>query len=76
MRTSVDIPDDLYRKIKILASQRGTSIRQLVVDGLALVARPAPPPRKKRFEIPIIPSTRTEKLDLDNETIYDLIGFP
>ena len=76
MRTTVDIPDDLYRKIKILASQRGTSVRQLVVDGLALVARPVPPPRKKRFEVPLIRTSRTDKIDLDNETIYDIIGFP
>ena len=76
MRTTIDIPDDLYRKIKVLASQRGTSVRQLVVDGLGLVARPVPPARKKRFEIPVIPSTRADKLELDNEKIYDLIGFP
>ena len=76
MRTTIDIPDELYRKIKILASQRGTSVRQLVMDGLALVARPASPARRKRFEIPIIRSTRTDKLNLNNDNIYDFIEFP
>jgi hypothetical protein len=76
MRTTVDIPDETYRKIKILASQRGTTLRQLVLDGLSVVARSAPAGKKKRFEVPILPSTRTDKIDLDNEAIYDIIGFP
>jgi len=42
---------------------------------LALVSRLAPV-GKKKFELPIIPSTRTDKIDLDNEAIYDMIGFP
>jgi hypothetical protein len=29
-----------------------------------------------RFEIPTIPSDRPGTLDLTNEQIYDLIGFP
>ena len=76
MRTTIDIPDDAYRKVKVLASQRGTSVRQLVLEGLALVARSAPAGKKKKFELPMIPSTRTDKIDLDNEAIYDIIGFP
>lgn len=76
MRTTIDIPDDLYRKIKVLASQRGTSVRQLVMDGLGMVVRPIPAPRKKRFEIPVIPSTRTDKLNLTNDNLYDYIDFP
>ena len=76
MRTSLDIPDETYRAVKILASQRGTTVRQLVLEGLALVARSAPPGKRKRFEIPTIPTTRTDKIDLDKEAIYDIIGFP
>jgi hypothetical protein len=75
MRTTIDIPDDAYRKVKVVASQRGTTVRQLVLEGLALVTRSAPA-AKKKFELPVIPSTRTDKIDLDNEAIYDIIGFP
>jgi hypothetical protein len=31
---------------------------------------------QKHFEPPQIHSTRTDKLVIDNETIYDLIDFP
>ena len=75
MRTTIDIPDDAYRKVKILASQRGTSVRQLVLEGWTLVAR-STPAEKKKSELPIIPSTRTDTIDLDNEAIYDIIDFP
>ena len=37
MRTTVDIPDDLYRAIKILAAERGTTVRELVLEGLETV---------------------------------------
>jgi hypothetical protein len=75
MRTTVDIPEETYRKIKVLASQRGTTVRQLVLEGLSLVVL-GPAVQRKRFVLPLIPSTRTDKIDLSNEQIYDLIGFP
>ena len=35
MKTTIDIPESLYRKAKIRAFERGTSLRALVVDALA-----------------------------------------
>lgn len=37
MRTSVDIPDHLLRQAKRAARERGTTLRQLLVDGLRSV---------------------------------------
>lgn len=34
MRTTIDLPDDLLKQAKILAVQRGTSLRDLVSAGL------------------------------------------
>ena len=75
MRTTVDIPDQTYREIKTLAIERRTTVRQLVLDGLEIVKRDPPTPRK-RFELPVIRSSRPGSLVIDNETIYDLIDFP
>lgn len=36
MRTTIDFPDDLLRKAKILAVQRGVTLRDLIVGGLRL----------------------------------------
>jgi uncharacterized protein YjaZ len=35
MKTTFDIPDDLLRRAKISAAKAGTSMRSLVVEGLA-----------------------------------------
>ena len=60
MKTTIDIPDALYRRAKIRAAQRGTSLKQLVLDSLEQSLGLRPPP------------TQAEKADFDvNE-----IGFP
>jgi len=73
MRTTLDIPDETYRQVKVFAAQHGTTVRQLVLDGLAIVARPAPKPAKK-FVLPAIKSSRPGSLNLTNEQI-DEIAF-
>lgn len=47
MKTTVELPDRLFRRAKVLAAQRGTTLRELVVEGLRQVteskgAAPAP----------------------------------
>ena len=77
MRTAVDIPDDTYKTIKRLAVEDNTTVRQIVLDALqvAIQKRLAQsPPRRMKF--PIIHSSRPGTLDIDNEKIYDIIGFP
>jgi hypothetical protein len=34
MRTSIDVPDALLSKAKLLARRRGTTLRELVIEGL------------------------------------------
>jgi hypothetical protein len=46
MRTSVDIPDPLFRRAKKLAREQGLTLRQLLVEGLrAMLERSAPAAR-------------------------------
>lgn len=75
MRTTVDIPDETYRELKILAAERGTTVRRIMLDGVELV-RQQKARAPKPFVVPVIRSTRTDKIDLTNEQIYDIIGFP
>lgn len=75
MRTTIDIPDETYRSIKILAVERGSTVRELVLEGLDLVKRTGHRPHQ-RFELPVIHSANPGSLVIDNETIYDLIDFP
>jgi hypothetical protein len=77
VRTTIDIPDDTYKTIKRLAVEENTTVRQIMLDALQMAIQKRlaqPPPR--RMKLPIIRSSRPGTLDIDNEKIYDLIGFP
>jgi hypothetical protein len=55
MRTTVEIPDDLFRRAKSEAALRGKKIKDLVEEGLTLVIEnqvwKSPAPKKnQRFE--------------------------
>jgi len=34
MKTTIDIPDVLYRRVKLAAVQNGTTVRELMINGL------------------------------------------
>ncbi len=74
MRTTLDIPDETYRSIKVLAAERGTTVRKLVLEGVELVRR-QPPVAGKRIAVPIIHSKRPGTLHLTNEQIDELTAF-
>ena len=76
MRTTVDIPDALYRRLKARAATDGRSVKALIlqsVDQLLRVARSAP---VRRVQLPIVRAKRPSALQLDNARIYDVISFP
>jgi hypothetical protein len=45
MKTTVEVPDDLYRRAKAEAALRGRKLKDLIEEGLRLVLKS---PRKKR----------------------------
>ena len=77
MRTTIDIPDETYKRVKIFAAEKNSSVRQLVLDGLDLLMlqRNSQPPAS-RLKLPLVRSARTDTLEIDNEKIYDIIDFP
>ncbi len=75
VRTTVDIPAPLYRKLKRHAAENGSSVRQLVVSGVEAVLREQERPRTKRVRFPLIKS-KGPKVNLTNEQIYAAIEFP
>lgn len=44
MKTTIELPTPLFRRAKILAARRGTTLRALVVEGLQHVTDGTPPP--------------------------------
>jgi hypothetical protein len=75
MRTTIDIPDETYRELKIKAAREGTPVRQIVLRGIERELGPSQPqPNRKKFQIPVILSTQPGTLHLTNEEIDDLLA--
>ncbi len=78
IRTSLDIPVLLHRRLHEAAARQGCSARLLVLRSIEQAVEEANPPRPRQrltLEPPVIPS-RGEPIDLTTEQIYDLIEFP
>ena len=76
MRTTVDIPDETYRRLKVKAASEGRPVRQIVLRGIQReMESPAVKP-VKRLKKPILKSHKPGSIRIDSEQIYDLIGFP
>ena len=78
IRTSIDIPRDLHRRLHEAAARKGCSARQLILHSIEQAVeevKPRRPPRRLNLDKPIVPS-RGKPFDLTNEQIYDLIEFP
>ncbi|MGH9402062.1 MAG: hypothetical protein ACRD2P_08150 [Terriglobia bacterium] len=76
MRTTVDIPDPVYRRLKAEAALQGCSVKELVLRGVKAelggrkIARKA-----KAIALPVIDSKRPGWLRLSNRRINEIL-FP
>jgi hypothetical protein len=75
VRTTVDIPEPLYRKLKAQASARGRSVRELVLAGVRSMLLEGQRPRPTRVQFPLIVS-EGPKVELTNEQVYQHVEFP
>jgi len=76
MRTTVDIPDPVYRRLKAKAAQQGCSVKELVLRGLrAQLENRKRVGKGKRVALPIIGSRRAGWLQLTNSQINEIL-FP
>ena len=78
VRTSIDLPRDLHRRLHEAAARKGCSARKLILAGIERAvdeAAPARPVRRLDLSIPLIPPAG-RKLPSTNEEIYELIEFP
>lgn len=74
MRTTLDLPDELLKRAKIQAVERGTSLRDLVGAALEIELKrpPVPKPMRKRARFPIFDSKAPGTLRLSNAKIAKL----
>ncbi len=75
MRTTVDIPDETYRTVKVAAAEQGRTVRELILEGLETVLRTRRPTRGD-WESTEVPRAESGSIEIDRETNDELIGFP
>jgi hypothetical protein len=76
VRTTVDIPDALYRELKSKAAREKRSVKELILRGVEVELRARHKKRSRRVVFPLVSSKVAGKLDIDNARIYELIPFP
>jgi len=63
----LELPDELLKRAKIAAVERGMTLRELIGSALARdLAAGASPPRGKRIQLPVFPSAQPGSLELTN----------
>jgi hypothetical protein len=78
MRTTVDIPDPLYREMKVCAASEGTTLKEIILEGVAVRLRAGRMIAKQedRPRFPAIRSRNPGSLKLGEEGVYEYIPFP
>jgi len=78
MRTTIDMPDTLYRRTKAVAALHGLSMKDIItraVEKEITELQPAKPKSKPhRVKFPIIRKWTGPKLDLTNFDFDELLG--
>ncbi|MGA9060588.1 MAG: hypothetical protein WB341_02880 [Terracidiphilus sp.] len=78
IRTSIDVPRDLHRRLHEAAARKGCSARKLILAGIEHAveeAKPSRPSRRLCLDPPLIrPAGR--RIDITNEEAYELIELP
>ena len=78
VRTSIDLPRDIHRRLREAAACKGCSARQLILASIERIVEqvePARPRRRLSLDPPLIPPAG-RRIDLTNEQFYELIDFP
>ena len=76
MRTTVDIPDPVYRRLKSRAANEGRTAKELILRGVEQVLREPRQRGRRRVKLPLLRSKAPGTLQLDNAKIYEIISFP
>ena len=76
MRTTIEIPDALFRKTKAVAALRGSSMKDLIIHAVEreVTGGGGGGPKRGRVKLPLISSWTGRKLDLTNFDFDELLG--
>ena len=67
MKTTFDIPEDLFREAKAKAALEGLKLKDLVTEGLRLRMEQAPSEKRKHVKFPLIKSKSKHPLSIPDD---------
>jgi hypothetical protein len=78
IRTSIDLPRDLHRKLHEAAARKGCSARKLILASIerAVEETPMTRPRRRLSLDPPLIAPAGRRINISNEEAYDLIELP
>jgi hypothetical protein len=74
MRTTVDLPDPLFRQVKSMAALRGSTLKEFIQDALQRAVMSDRRVRRRRVRLPLIRSKHLGALRLTNADIEDQLA--
>jgi len=76
MRTTIELPDSVYRKGEKIARTQGVTVEEFIVRAFEreLSVEPDGPSDRKRVTLPLIPSKEPNTLDLSDFNFDDLLA--
>jgi hypothetical protein len=75
MRTTIDMPDALFRKTKAVAALRGSSMKELIIQAVEReLANSTSVSKRKRVKLPLVQSWTGRKLDMSGFDFDELLG--
>ena len=73
MRTTIDLPDALFRDLKVAAVRRGTTLKTLVVESIENELRGRTVRSPSRIQQALVPRKGRHSIDLTNAQIEDVL---
>ena len=69
MRTTIDLPDPLFRQVKSVAALKGSTLKDFIQDALQQAVTTDGRVRRRRVRLPLIRSKHPGTLHLTNADI-------
>ena len=75
MRTTIDIPEAIFRQAKAMAALEGKSLKVFVLEAInrELKDRAIPKDNRKRVKLPFVRSKHPGSLQITSDTIADVL---
>jgi len=73
MRTTVDLPEPLFRRTKAVAALRGSTLKELIIQAVEKEVSGSGPQSGKRLKLPLVRLPKGKTVNLSGFDFDDLL---